>query len=180
MDLALREIRFVPTQYDDLIADAAAEHLPDGYPWQLYRAQLVVESGLNPSAKSTTGARGIAQFMPDSWPDWGRPGADPAEPGPAIDAGARYMEWLIAEWSWPRPPIDRWCLAMACYNAGIKHVLEAQKASGGQSLYAPIMAVLPDVTNTIKAEEALNYAPRILDIAKAHVLYGARGEHSQP
>lgn len=156
----------MPTQYDELIRAAVAQHLPD-HDWRLLKAQYLAESRLDPNAVSPVGAQGIAQFMPGTWADvaheLGYP-ADitPFDPEAAIPAGAYYMAKLLNSWSAPRPDIDRYCLALASYNAGFGNLLKAQKAAGGANDYASIIRALPQITGH-HAAETTAYVKRILN-----------------
>ena len=76
--------------------------------------------------------------------------------------GAYYMAYLIGSWYVDRPEVDRHCLAMASYNAGLGNILKAQKLAGGPSLYAPIIKKLPDVTGD-HSRETISYVGKILD-----------------
>jgi membrane-bound lytic murein transglycosylase F len=132
-------------RYDPIIQTATDKYLP-GVDWRLYKAQLWQESRLNPRAVSPAGAGGIAQFIPTTWdeqaPRAGYGGASRFDAVASIMTGAFYMRWLLSEWSWPRPEIDRHCLALASYNSGLGDLLKAQRESGNESLYAPIAAKL--------------------------------------
>lgn len=171
-------LRFITEDHDPEIRAAVQAYFPDDYPWQLFRAQLYAESGMDPKARSPSGALGLAQFMPETWKEWSRPHESPTDPGAAIDAGARYMRWLINEWHWRRPALDRWCLAMASYNAGLGYIVDAQITSGGMKLYAPIMDRLHEVASEEKADQAFEYAPKIVHMATAHCLYGDRARYA--
>lgn len=162
--------------YDAAIQAAVAKHLP-GYDWRLYKAQLWQESRLNPRAVSPAGAGGIAQFMPDTWNEW-TARADGAEwnydrfnAEASIHAGACYMAWLLGEWSWARPEIDRACLALASYNSGLGDILEAQRVSGMRHLYADIIAKLPEVEPE-HAAEPIEYVQKVLGYWADHVTQG--------
>jgi soluble lytic murein transglycosylase-like protein len=79
----------------------------------LLAAQLEQESGFNPNAVSPAGARGIAQFMPDTAAAYGL--ANPLDAASAIDAQAHLMRDLLRQFgSVP--------LALAAYNAGSARV----------------------------------------------------------
>lgn len=152
-------------QYDSLIKQAADQYLP-GHDWRLLKAQYMAESRLDPGAVSQAGAQGIAQFMPGTWGDVARElgySADitPFDAEAAISAGAYYMARLLNSWSAPRPDIDRYCLALASYNAGFGNLLKAQKAAGGVNDYASIIRSLPHVTGK-HAAETTTYVKRIL------------------
>lgn len=151
-------------EFDYVIRAAVEKHLP-GYDWRLFKAQLWEESKFDPLAKSDVGALGIAQFMPGTWKEWskkaGWPGFDATHPEASIFTGACYMSYLIGQWSWPRPELDRNCLAMASYNSGLGDILDAQKAADSASGYREIMAKLPQVEPK-HAPETIRYVKRIL------------------
>lgn len=152
-----------PTQYDRQIKTSTERWMP-GVDWRLWKAQLYQESLLDPAAVSPAGAMGVAQFMPGTWADVSRKlglvGISPHAAGPAIDAGAYYMGSLRAQWSAPRPEMDRHSLAMASYNAGLGHLLRAQRLAGGAPDYASIIARLPEVTGR-HSRETITYVQRI-------------------
>lgn len=67
----------------------------------LLAAQLAAESNFNPAATSPAGAQGAAQFMPGTWPSWGRDDdgngqVSPFDVGDAVMAQGRYMCALAA------------------------------------------------------------------------------------
>jgi hypothetical protein len=97
---------FVPAAYRETLAKAAQR-------WNvgaaLLAAQLYVESGFNPLARSSAGAEGIAQFMPGTAAALGL--TDPFDPRAAIDAQAHLMRDLLRRFA--SVP-----LALAAYNAG--------------------------------------------------------------
>lgn len=74
----------VPTQYQSLILAASARW---GISPALLAAQINQESGFNPTAVSSAGAQGIAQFMPGTAKAMG---VNPWDPASAIDGMARY------------------------------------------------------------------------------------------
>ncbi len=157
------EARSIPRLYDRQIEQAAKTWLP-GVPWKLWKAQLYQESRLDPDARSPVGAEGLAQFMPATWREisaaMGVAAVDRRTADASIQAGAFYMARLRRNWSSPRPETDRHDLAMASYNAGIGHILAAQRACEMAVLYAQIMACLPQITGR-HAAETLGYAPAI-------------------
>jgi transglycosylase-like protein with SLT domain/D-alanyl-D-alanine carboxypeptidase-like protein/putative Flp pilus-assembly TadE/G-like protein len=97
---------FVPAAYRGVIVRAAQR-------WNvgaaLLAAQLYVESGFDPRARSPAGAQGIAQFMPGTAAALGL--ADPFDATAAIDAQAHLMRDLLRRFA--SVP-----LALAAYNAG--------------------------------------------------------------
>ena len=163
------------TMYDGMIKEATEKHLP-GVDWRLYKAQLIAESQLNPNALSPVGASGIAQFMPRTWAQMVRELQLPAtakatDPQYAIPAGAYYMSKKLRGWSAPRPEADRYCLALASYNAGFGNMLKAQRVAGGVSDYASIARALPQVTGK-HSRETITYVRRILRTCSTLVTRG--------
>lgn len=151
--------------YDELIRQAVALHLQD-YDWRLYKAQLHAESALNPDAVSPVGAKGIAQFMPKTWMQVKKQlsfsrHASSKDPYYAVYAGAYYMSRLIGKWTSPRPDADRYCLALASYNAGAGNLFKAQKAAGNVNDYSSIIGALPQITGK-NSHETTTYVKRIL------------------
>src|SRR5215217_4564953 len=97
---------FVPAAYRQPLARTAQR-------WNvgaaLLAAQLYVESGFDPLARSPAGAEGIAQFMPGTAAALGL--ANPFDAPAAIDAQAHLMRDLLRRFA--SVP-----LALAAYNAG--------------------------------------------------------------
>jgi soluble lytic murein transglycosylase-like protein len=58
----------------------------------VFERQIDTESGFNPKAISSAGARGIAQIMPDTAKGWG---VNPNDPVAALDAAAKNMSGYI-------------------------------------------------------------------------------------
>lgn len=144
----------VPTPYRDLVS--AAGELCSEVSAQLLAAQLDAESGWNPDAVSSAGARGIAQFMPGTWPTWAVDGngngtASPFEPADAIPAQAAFMcsladtmqTWL-ADGVVDGEPVD---LMLAGYNAGAGSV----EVAGGVPPYSETLAYIDRIKAGIAA-----------------------------
>lgn len=151
-------------KYDDPIRSAVKRYWPDFPDWKYWKSQLYQESQLDPSAASSVGAEGLAQFMPQTWADvthqLGWSGVSATEAGPAIDAGSYYMARLRASWGAPRPELDRHWLAEASYNSGMGNILKAQKLCGGKALWSEISPCLPTVTGAL-AQQTITYVSRI-------------------
>lgn len=127
----------VPPELDPLYRKAGAICPQISAP--LLAAQGKQESGFDPRAVSSVGAQGIAQFMPSTWPAYGRDEngdgtADPFDPEDAIPGQGRYMcaiatqvDTWIAEGQVKLGPAGPEELYLAAYNAGEGAVL----SSGG-------------------------------------------------
>lgn len=122
----------VPAQYlDDVLRAGSICPLVTS---QVIAAQLEAESGFNPSARSSAGAQGIAQFMPATWSTHGHDGdgdgkADIWNAHDAIYSQGLYMCELaeLVEQDLKRGTVkgDPLALTLAAYNAGIGNVEKA-------------------------------------------------------
>ena len=97
--------------YSQEIAEAAARYaVPERLIWAVIR----VESGFDPRAVSSSGARGLMQLMPETAAILGV--RDPFNPRENIHAGARHLRGLMERFRYDLP------LALAAYNAGERPV----------------------------------------------------------
>jgi soluble lytic murein transglycosylase-like protein len=81
---------------------------------QFLAATLLQESAFDPSAVSSAGAVGIAQFTVPTALEYG---VDPWEPRSAIDGAAHVLAAYLANYR-DREDEDPYALALAAYNAG--------------------------------------------------------------
>jgi len=103
----------------------------------------IVESALNPKAKSPAGAMGLWQFMlptgklmgleVNSYID------ERCDPIKATDAACRYLKYLYGFYK-------DWNMTLAAYNAGPGTVNNAIRRSGGKTTYWEIYNYLPKET----------------------------------
>ena len=92
-----------------LIARAAAKYeVPKGFVASIVAA----ESNFDCGAVSSVGAIGLMQLMPETAQQFS---ADPAVPAQNIDAGTRYLRWLIDRYRKSSDSVKR---VIAAYNAG--------------------------------------------------------------
>lgn len=143
----------------------SVEHFMPRLDWRYVAAQMQQESAFNPQAVSHAGAQGLMQIMPATWEECVRElkagSMDPFNPADSICVGVYYLREQYNLWSWPRPEADRLCLALASYNAGAGHLLNAQRVANNASDYASIIAALPRITG-IRAQETTLYVQLIL------------------
>ena len=139
----------VPHGWGPLVEEAAKTA---GLPASVAAAQLKQESNWNPNAGSSAGAQGLAQFMPETWAQYGN-GGNVTDPEDAIPAYGRYMADLRNEVkSLAGDDADQLVrLTLAAYNAGpgavaqhkgVPPFAETQRyvetiISGGQSEFSP-------------------------------------------
>jgi len=96
-----------------------------GFDWRLVTAQMYQESRFNPKAKSFAGARGLMQLMPKTAESVGVSNIDSPEQN--IEGGIKYMDWLRDRFEADIPLSEMSWFALAAYNAGYGHVLDAQR-----------------------------------------------------
>jgi membrane-bound lytic murein transglycosylase D len=135
----------------------------------------VVESALNPAARSRAGAVGLWQFMlptgkmfglhADSYID------ERHDVYKSTEAACRYLKYLYRLY-------DDWEMAMAAYNCGPGNVNKAIRRSGGRKGYWDIYDHLPRETRGyVPAFIAVNYLfthhadHNIYPVAPAYCLY---------
>ena len=131
----------------------------------------VIESALNPSAKSYVGAAGLWQFMPATGRLYG------LEVNSLIDercdlyksskAAVAYLKDLYQIY-------DDWMLVIAAYNCGPGNVNKAIRRSGGKRDYWDIYEYLPRETRGyvpafIAANYAMYYAEELYHICPSEV-----------
>ncbi|WP_347373622.1 LysM peptidoglycan-binding domain-containing protein [Aequorivita sp. Q41] len=111
----------------------------------------IVESALNPRARSRVGATGLWQFM---YPTGKMFGLDVnsyvderSDPIMATEAACKYLKSLNASF-------NDWDLALAAYNSGPGNVSKAIRRSGGKTNYWNLRSYLP--------RETAGYVPAFL------------------
>jgi soluble lytic murein transglycosylase-like protein len=94
-----------PGVYPDMARAAARRHK---IPEELFLRLVGTESNFHPTARSSKGAIGLAQLMPQTAQYLG---VNPHDPGQNLDGGARYLSQQYSRFG-------DWRLALAAYNAG--------------------------------------------------------------
>ena len=121
-------------RFDEIIKFHADSNNLD---WVFIKRQMLAESEGNPYAISHLGAMGLMQFMPGTWSEWGK--GDPYDPRANIEAGVKYMAFLMSKFGEIPDEIERYKFAFASYNAvrhNINHCLEyARQATGAPGSY---------------------------------------------
>lgn len=111
----------------------------------------VVESALNPVAKSRVGATGLWQFMYPTGKMFGLNVSsyvdERSDPIRATEAACKYLKSLNTSF-------NDWDLALAAYNSGPGNVSKAIRRSGGQTNYWNLRSFLP--------RETAGYVPAFL------------------
>ncbi len=164
MQLQLYSVGF-SNRYDRDIQKSVKLYWVDFNYWKWWKAQLYQESRLRSDAVSPVGAKGLAQFMPNTWKQIAkemgyRTSITPFYTYESIFAGAYYMRKLRNSWSWNRPVLEKHYLALASYNGGIGNIIKAQKLCSNALLWGDIKECLPQVTGH-HSVETITYIERI-------------------
>ncbi len=100
-------------QYASMVSTVAKEN---GLDPALLHAVITVESGYNPKARSSKGAAGLMQLMPETARRYQV--TDIWDPRQNVSGGARYLRDLLAMFN------NNMGLALAAYNAGETAVIQ--------------------------------------------------------
>lgn len=104
--------------------------------WELLKRQMLAESGGDPDAVSPVGAKGLTQFMDQTWKEWETNEFGPVippnrhisvfDPEDAIRAQADVMAWLLGVFKGDAAK------ALSAYNFGIGNVQKLLAKHGDQ------------------------------------------------
>jgi len=117
------------SDYDSLVKKYAEKYEFD---WRLITAQMFQESKFDPKAVSSAGAIGLMQVMPATGRQLGFSKIESPEIN--IHAGTKYMKWLYDKFNTDISAVDRAWFTLASYNAGLGHVLDAQRLATKKGL----------------------------------------------
>jgi membrane-bound lytic murein transglycosylase F len=114
------------------------------FDWRLIAAVVYQESHFDPEATSYTGVQGIMQLTRDTADHIGV--GDHRDPEQSIMGGVKYLRKLYKSFREAEDP-DRTYIALASYNVGRGHVLDAQKIAVEKGLdpntWSSLEQVLP-------------------------------------
>ena len=154
-------------RYDDVFRKYSKRFFGVGFDWEYFKAQGMAESGLEPTAVSRVGARGIMQLMPGTYALIKSRRSDLGEiddPEWNIAAGIMHSRGLWLRWK-DNPTIEeRVRFMFASYNAGEGTILNAQRACVARSLdrrsWTSVETVAPNVPRW-RYRETLGYVRKI-------------------
>ncbi|MFZ7112039.1 MAG: membrane-bound lytic murein transglycosylase MltF [Desulfatiglandales bacterium] len=131
--------------FRDLIQSTAKKY---GFDWRLIAAVIYQESHFDPMAKSFTGVEGIMQLTQTTAEEMGV--EDRLDPEESIRGGVKYLKRLYDRYREAKDP-DRMLIALASYNVGHGHILDAQDIARQMDLdpnsWSSLEGILPLLRN---------------------------------
>lgn len=112
--------------YDQIMRQVA---LQEGIDWRLLSAMAYQESRFDPEARSYRGAQGLMQIMGSVAHDLGVPDDQIYDPMTNVTTAARLIKRIQSTLRFGdnTSEEDKIKIVLACYNAGIGHVLDARR-----------------------------------------------------
>jgi soluble lytic murein transglycosylase-like protein len=144
-------------EIDRYIEEAAARHHVDP---NLVRALVKVESNFNPRARSSKGAMGLMQLMPETARMYDV--SNPFDAAQNVDAGVRHLKGLLENFG------GNVSLSLAAYNAG----QGAVERNGGIPPYAETRDYVQRITGLMGGGSVLSFSSLPMPI---HVHRDERG-----
>ncbi len=108
--------------YDKIIRKYSGKY---GFHWLLISSQIYQESRFNPNVISGSGARGLMQLLPDTAMEMGFKKIDKHDDN--IHAGVKYLSIQKNKVKDHIRELDKLCFALASYNVGYGHLLDARR-----------------------------------------------------
>ena len=155
-------------KYDRYFEEYSRKYFGPEFDWRYFKAQAIVESGLDPDAKSLDGALGIMQVLPATFDEIREKNpidlGNEKTPQWNIAAGIFYDRILWETWDSERSTQERIKFMFGSYNAGKKDVLKAQDIAIEKGLnpykWESIEKTLPEIIGE-SATETIDYVKEI-------------------
>jgi membrane-bound lytic murein transglycosylase MltF len=108
-------------RYDDYFRKYSKRYFGPGFAWRIFKAQAMAESGLDSTARSSVGARGVMQLMPSTFSLISAhrsdlKGVEDAQSN--IAAGIAHDSYLWHLFAEIEPHRDHYRFMVGAYNAG--------------------------------------------------------------
>ncbi len=112
--------------YDKIIKRVSEE---SGHDWRFISAIAYNESRFNARITSRAGAQGLMQVMPEVARRMGDGNVDLMTPEHNVMMGIKILDKIQSSLKFPKgtSDTDRYSIVLACYNAGIGHVMDARR-----------------------------------------------------
>ena len=132
-------------KYEHIIKTASERY---GFDWRLVVALIYQESQFNPLARSFTGVKGLMQLTLPTAQEMGI--ENRLDPEQSIMGGVRYLHKLHDLYDQAQD-LDRLLIALAAYNVGKGHVLDARRLASKMQLdpnkWSSLEKALPLLSN---------------------------------
>ena len=110
------------SQYDELIKKYAVKY---DFDWRLIAAMIAVESKFDAKCRTADGGMGLMQLMPETAVEMRC--SKPFDPEENIATGVKYLRSLYNRIPGNLTKRDRLQFALAAYNGGYGHLIDARK-----------------------------------------------------
>lgn len=116
-----RSYKAIPARFRSLIIEKAQKY---GFPPELIAGIIARESSFDPGCTAPDGGRGLMQLMPSVCRE--QKCADPFDPAANIEAGTAHLARMMDYFSNIPDGAERIKFALAAYNGGPGHVIDAR------------------------------------------------------
>jgi membrane-bound lytic murein transglycosylase F len=163
---AARNAKKISERYDPTFRKYTKRYFGPAFDWKYFKAQGIAESGLDSSAKSWVGARGVMQLMPSTYRDIAsrRPEFGTIDqPEWNIAAGIMHDRYLWMLYQNEISDDERHRFMFASYNAGegtINRAISVARAKVGPPVWSSVEQIAPTVGRW-RYTETLGYVRRI-------------------
>ncbi len=101
------------------------ESIKYDFDWKLIAAVVYQESRFNPNAKSITNVRGLMQVTTMTAEEMGI--ENHLNPSQSVKAGIKYLDKMVQKFDYIEDEYERTLFALASYNIGYGHVIDAMQ-----------------------------------------------------
>jgi len=148
--MPLQQVDEWSRDYDAHFRKYAKRYFGPHIDWRWFKSQGIAESGLDASASSEAGARGLMQIMPTTYSEIRKQNPHFLEldqPRWNIAAGIYYDRQLYDKWNTPPPGEERLFFAFGSYNAGYGRIYQAaRQAPGNPASWHAVRPFVPSQT----------------------------------
>jgi membrane-bound lytic murein transglycosylase F len=164
---AARNAKKISERYDPTFRKYTKRYFGPAFDWKYFKAQGIAESGLDSSAKSWVGARGVMQLMPSTYRDIAsrRPEFGTIDqPEWNIAAGIMHDRYLWTLYQKEISDDERHRFMFASYNAGEGTINRAISMARAKEVGPPVWSSVEQIAPTVgrwRYTESLGYVRRI-------------------
>jgi membrane-bound lytic murein transglycosylase F len=162
-----RNTKKVSERYDPTFRKYTKRYFGPAFDWKYFKAQGIAESGLDSTAKSWVGARGVMQLMPSTYRDIAsrRPEFGTIDqPEWNIAAGIMHDRYLWTLYQKDISDDERHRFMFASYNAGEGTINRAISMTRAKEVGPPVWSNVELIAPTVgrwRYSETLGYVRRI-------------------